>query len=144
MIDVEVFFSLPAGPVGKTLVQSAVVAVLQKEHRKNAKVNCIFLSNSDIQSINKQYLGHDYPTDVISFLLEEDPLEAELYIGLEIARLQAQEYRVSVREEVARLAVHGALHLCGFDDTTPEAKQEMTLAEDRYLSVLRKRHLLKG
>ena len=91
--------------------------VLRKEGIRHADVNCIFLSDAEIQRINKKYLRHNYPTDVISFTIDTDPvLEAELYIGLDVARRQAKEYRVLIREEILRLVVHGILHLCGYDD----------------------------
>jgi probable rRNA maturation factor len=143
MINTQVFFSIPAGSLGKSLVADTMRYVLGKEGIKKADINCVFLSDSEIQRINKKYLKHNYPTDVISFAIETEPhLEAELYIGLDVARRQAKEYRVLIREEVIRLVVHGILHLCGYDDKEESAKTAMKSAEDRYLMLLRKHGIL--
>lgn len=145
MILVNVFFTLPAGPVPKSLIEAAVEYTLKSEQCRGAFVNCILLSDKDIRELNKRYLQHDYPTDVISFTLEQEPeLEAELYIGLETARKQATEYGVPVADEIARLAVHGSLHLCGHDDDTDEKRDAMRKRENRVLEQLRNHGLLKG
>jgi rRNA maturation RNase YbeY len=144
MIIVNVFFTRPAGSIGKTLIEETVEAVLKKERRCNAFVNCIFLCDEDIRELNKRWLDHDYPTDVISFTMEEDPeLEAELYIGLDTARRQAREFNVPVREEIARLVVHGMLHICGHSDADEAEKAEMRVLENRYLERFRNDGILR-
>lgn len=83
--------------------------------------------------MNREFLGHDYDTDVITFPLEADPVEAEIYINVDQARLQAEQEQVGLYVELRRLAIHGALHLCGFDDATTEEKAEIGRLEDRFL-----------
>ena len=144
MIRVKAGFTLHPGRVSKKLIEGTVRSVLEKEGVKRASVQCIFLDDESIQKLNKQCLGHDYPTDVITFPMETEPeLEAELYIGLETARLQAKEYGVSVNEEVARLVIHGILHLCGYNDKNKAMQAEMREAEDRYIELLKLRRLLR-
>lgn len=100
-------------------------------------LNVVYLGDDEIHEMNREYLDHDYPTDVITFTLESEgeSLEGEVYIGAETARRQAAEYGVSLSHEIMRLAVHGALHLMGMDDATPQEKQKMTQEEDRYLKM---------
>lgn len=102
---------------------------------KFLRLNVVYLTDTDIHVMNREYLGHDYPTDVITFTIEAsgEELEGEIYIGAETAARQALEYGVSLTGEVLRLAVHGVLHLLGMDDQTPQDKEKMTQEEDRYL-----------
>lgn len=92
------------------------------------------LTDEEIHQVNKEFLEHDYPTDVITFSLEEDCIDGEICIGLETAQRQAQEYGVSLRNELMRLAAHGTLHLVGYDDATDEERRAMSVLEDKYIS----------
>ena len=75
----------------------------------------IFVDHEKSQTINRQFLAHDYPTDVIAFEYddEEDDKWGEIYINVKKAREQAIEYGVSYENELARLIIHGLLHLSG-------------------------------
>jgi probable rRNA maturation factor len=80
------------------------------------------------------YLNHDFVTDVLSFPLESGRLlEGEIYVNLDRARAQAGEYGVSQANEIARLVIHGTLHLVGFDDTTAQKAKVMKVQEDRHV-----------
>ncbi len=94
----------------------------------------IFIGDSRSRSINRKYLGHDRSTDVLSFTLEgrENP-DGEIYVNLDRARRQAQAYHVTYENEVARLVVHGTLHLLGYDDRTPAGARRMTARQERYI-----------
>jgi rRNA maturation RNase YbeY len=107
--------------------------VFVDENISEYSVNIIVLNDDKIHSMNKQFLNHDYPTDVITFKLEDDPLEGEIYIGAQTAKKQAAEYNVSFSNEILRLAAHGALHLCNYDDATDAQRQEMKKLENKYL-----------
>ena len=97
-------------------------------------VSVVVIDNRQMRRLNRTYLGHDYPTDVIAFPLEEGKrIEGEIYVNADRARIQARRYRVSFNEEVARLVIHGTLHLAGYDDTTRRASAVMKEAEDREL-----------
>jgi rRNA maturation RNase YbeY len=89
-----------------------------------------------VRDLGKEFLGHDYDTDVITFdLSEEDaPLaEGEIYIAVAQAEAQAKEYGTTLTAELKRLAVHGALHLCGYDDSTDELRSEMSRMENMFI-----------
>ncbi|NTU25053.1 rRNA maturation RNase YbeY [Bacillus tequilensis] len=103
-----------------------------------AEVSVTVVTNEDIQQINKEYRGKDTPTDVISFALEEEgegeveivgaeipPVLGDIIISADRTREQAEEYNHSFKRELGFLAVHGFLHLLGYDHMTKEEEEEM-------------------
>ncbi len=114
-------------------VKKSIETLLLDYKISEATVSFIYMDNNEIQEINKQYLEHDYPTDVITFSLEDDKIDGEIYIGAQIAKEQADEYKVSIKNEILRLAVHGTLHLLGYDDNTDEKRLEMHQLENKYI-----------
>jgi rRNA maturation RNase YbeY len=137
MITISVHLQVSTGRLSKYFFQRLVWEVLHGEGREHADISIIVLNDEAIQELNRTWLKHDCPTDVIAFPLEEGTeLEAEVYISADTARAQAAEYRVPVREEFARLTVHGILHICGYDDHSDEDREEMRKLEDHYLGVV--------
>jgi rRNA maturation RNase YbeY len=114
-------------------IRRAVENALKGEKINEAEISIVFMNNDDIRDINNRYLKHNWETDVISFPLEENPLSGEIYIGLEVAREQAKEYNVSLTNELSRLAIHGVLHIIGYDDATDIERNNMTKLENKYL-----------
>lgn len=110
-----------------------VDAVLRSVQIADAEVRIVFVDEGELLRLNRTFLDHHHHTDVITFPLEEDPLEGEIYISVEMVRRQAGEYGVSFYEEARRLAIHGALHLIGKDDRTDSQRAEMRRLEDRFL-----------
>jgi rRNA maturation RNase YbeY len=103
-------------------------------HVRDARVSIVFIDSRYSRRINRRYLNHDSVTDVISFPLETGALlEGEVYVNLDRARVQAREYGVSFSNEVARLVIHGTLHLVGFEDSTEKKALGMKAEEDRHL-----------
>lgn len=131
--DIAVVFRAPLGSIGAQLFQDAITHALREAGIEEAEISCAIVSDSEIHAMNLQYLRHDFPTDIITFPLEERPLEAELIISADTARRQAREYGVPMREECARLAIHGILHLSGFDDGDAPSREEMKKREDKLL-----------
>lgn len=104
------------------LLRDAVLRTLQAEGREVVELSLTVLDDEGIRELNRTWLGHDRPTDVIAFGLgEEGDLVGDVYLGFEQARRQATEHGVSVREELARLTVHGTLHVLGHDH--PEGEE---------------------
>lgn len=140
--------------INRNLVAPTLKKLLKKHKISIGTIAIIFMNNSDIQAINKKLLNHDYPTDVISIRYDQDEdyilvpfkrkidrskfIDAEIYIGVEVAQENAKEYKVSLTNEILRLCIHGALHLVGYDDSTPEQKEQMTQLEDYYLLLSEK------
>src|SRR5262245_6007444 len=98
-------------------------AVLAGEDIKDYEISLAFVDNNTIHRLNKRYLNHDEPTDVLSFPLsapDAKKLSGELVIGAEVAQREAAERGHDVQAELALYVIHGLLHLCGYDDKTDD------------------------
>ncbi|WP_315819080.1 rRNA maturation RNase YbeY [Paraflavitalea speifideaquila] len=86
--------------------------------------------------INRQYLQHDYFTDIITFNLSSHPAPVigEIYISIDRVRDNAQQFSTTFRDELHRVIFHGALHLCGYKDKTAKEEKLMRAKEDEYLT----------
>jgi probable rRNA maturation factor len=114
-------------------------AVLAGEQVQDYEISLAFVDNPTIHRLNKRYLDHDEPTDVLTFPLSEPSakkLTGELVIGAEVAKQQADERGHDVQVELALYVIHGLLHLCGYDDKSDKAAQEMRRRERHYLAEL--------
>src|SRR5206468_4395349 len=119
-------------------MREIVRAVLAGEDVADAEISLAFVDNPTIHTLNKRYLNHDEPTDVLSFPLSEPNakrLAGELVIGVEVAQAQAQERGHDVQLELGLYVIHGLLHLCGYDDKTDEGAREMRGRERHYLAA---------
>jgi probable rRNA maturation factor len=111
--------------------------VLEQEGHRSASVSIALVDDSTIHRVNRAHLGHDWPTDVISFTLsspDEPPLAGELVVSAEMARATAQEIGVEPWNELALYIVHGLLHLCGYDDSTMTEADAMRQREQEILT----------
>jgi len=126
-------------PVDRKRMREVARAVLDGEGVADCEISLAFVDNATIHTLNKRYLDHDEPTDVLSFPLSEPgakKLAGELVIGAEVARDVAAERGHDVQAELALYVIHGLLHLCGMDDTTEEAAREMRARERHYLAAV--------
>lgn len=100
------------------------------------EINVIYCSDDYLLNMNRQYLQHDYLTDIITFDQSEDAsiIQGELYISIDRVKENAITFGVPFMQELHRVLIHGVLHLCGYSDKNPRRKKEMTAAEDRYLA----------
>jgi rRNA maturation RNase YbeY len=102
-------------------------------------VSVVFIDSRRSRTLNRQYLGHDWVTDVISFPLAKDPvIDGEVYVNLDRARTQADQLGLSYGNEVLRLVVHGVLHLLGYDDRTPVRRRRMHRRQEALVQRLRR------
>ena len=125
--------------VDRVRMRATVRAVLDGEDRPDAEISLAFVDNPTSQRLNRQYLNHDEPTDVLSFPLSEGRtgrLKGELVIGAEVARAQAESLGHDVQAELALYVIHGLLHLCGYDDHTDAGAAQMRERERYYLRKL--------
>lgn len=116
-----------------------LISNLQKEESVQFDfVEVAFVSESKISEVNKEFLQKEYVTDIISFRYDEDDsnqaIEGTLYCCAPRIMEQANEFNQSPKKEFLRVLIHGLLHLCGYEDSTPTEKKEMTRLEDYYLS----------
>jgi probable rRNA maturation factor len=102
-----------------------------------ATVSIAIVDDETIHRLNRQFLEHDYPTDVLSFALTEPPhLEGEIVASIDTARREAAQAGWSTDDELLLYAVHGALHLVGHDDHDPADAAAMRIAERAVLARL--------
>ena len=103
------------------------------------KINLIFCDNKKLNSFKRKYFDDDVLTDIVTFPIKNDnDLEAEIYISIEMAKLNADEFNVSLNNELSRLIIHGVLHLIGFDDDTEDAKKIMFSKQEEIISNFQK------
>jgi len=130
------------------LLEDVLQSGLDAYHKTQSEVSVVLVDNQYIQELNSQYRGLDQPTDVLSFAMEEEATEGEdvlpedapellgdIFISMERAVSQAQEYNHSLIRETNYLAVHGLLHLLGFDHQTPEDTLKMRAEEEKILAA---------
>jgi probable rRNA maturation factor len=120
------------------LLQRAVAGTLDHEQIKAAAISVTLVGDPQIANLNAQYLQHEGPTDVLSFPLFEPGEEpvGDIYIGFDQARRQADELGVPLQAELARLAIHGTLHVLGYDHPDNEAREGSEMWE-RQENILR-------
>lgn len=126
-------------PIDRGRMREIARHVLDGEGVKEAEISLAFVDNPTIHRLNKQFLDHDEPTDVLSFPLSDRnarKLAGELVIGAEVAKAQAEERGHDVQAELALYVIHGLLHLCGYDDKSEGAEKEMRARERHYLREL--------
>ncbi len=112
-------------PVAPARLSELAVRVLGAQRVKHAMISITLVSARAMATLNRTHLDHRGPTDVITFALGPatgDAVLADIYICPDVARAQAKAYGVGVREEMARLVVHGTLHACGWDHPIDESR----------------------
>ena len=134
-VEIEIINSSAEARLPKTKVIGAVGRVLHSAKIKKGRIQIVYVTDKYIHEMNKKYLNHDYSTDVISFEMGDGKeLDGEVYISIDTARRQANDYDVSLTNEIMRLAVHGTLHLIGYDDKDDESREKMRLLEEKYIN----------
>lgn len=112
-------------------------AVAASYYKRIGRLQYIFTSDEHILDINREFLSHDYYTDVITFDYSfGDVLSGDIFISVDTVKSNSQMLSTDFQTELHRIIVHGLLHLTGQGDKTPESKQEMTKKEDAALSIL--------
>jgi len=115
----------------KKRVITFIEKVIRNKRRIPGDLFFIFTNDRKIRGINKEFLKHDYPTDIITFDNSEGKnISGEIYISIDTVKLNAIKYEVTIEDEVLRIIVHGILHLCGYDDKSEKDKSEMTKEEN--------------
>lgn len=125
---------------GRRLIARWLEAVAQAEGGlRIEELNYIFCSSEKHREMNRQFVGHDYFTDIITFdysSLKEGYVAGDIFIDVETVRDNARIYGATFRQEMHRIIVHGLLHLCGQKDKSPRAEKQMHRKEDKYLALL--------
>ena len=163
--SIEITAQLPTPDVDQEFLDGVIRRVLQEEQICVAQISVAIVGDAEIHRVNREFLGHDYPTDVISFLLNEpmiesaligdlhsthdlgelplpgdtsnacDFLNGELIVSFETAVREAQAHGWSPQAELLLYVIHGLLHLCGYDDLTDETRPLMRSKEREMLGI---------
>jgi probable rRNA maturation factor len=120
------------------LWEQLLTSLLHVEGVTRGEVSVSIVHDHEIQVLNWEYLKHDYPTDVLSFVLDRqaDELNGEIVVSSDTALARCLEFGWSAHDELTLYLIHGALHLVGYNDKTPEDCQQMRERERHYLSPL--------
>jgi len=121
--------------------------VLDAEEASLLHLSVILTDHDTVRRLNRNYLDHDYNTDVLSFSLREGPapqsrerddtvVEGEIYVDLDTAAERRKDFNTSFEEEAYRYVIHGVLHLVGYDDATASAQETMRDRENEYLDAI--------
>jgi len=106
--------------------------------KRVGEVGYLFCDDEHILEVNREYLGHDYYTDIITFDYDEgDTLNGDIVISLDTVRTNAEKFYKAYDDELHRVIIHGILHLCGINDKGPGEREIMEAAEDRALALLK-------
>jgi probable rRNA maturation factor len=122
----------------KKRLRSWIEKIIHQESNKDHfQINFIFCSDAYLHQLNKEYLQHDSFTDIITFDYTEktNQLESEIYISIDRIRENARLFKVSLKEEIRRVMIHGILHLLGFKDETKDQRQKMREKENEFLTL---------
>ncbi|MDR2954913.1 MAG: rRNA maturation RNase YbeY [Prevotella sp.] len=124
-------------PIKKRDTTNWIKSVAAVHGKKVGTIGYLFCNDKKILEVNKQYLKHDYYTDIITFDYNEgDTLFGDIYISLDTVRSNAENYGTDYNEELYRVIIHGVLHLCGINDKTDEEQDYMTRCENEALAML--------
>jgi len=125
-------------------VQKLITHILESEGLTPETIlNIVFTDNAYIHELNKRFLDRDRPTDVLSFNVHTEYLPSELqilgdvYISVEKALEQAENFQVQLQDELERLVTHGILHLIGYEHDVPEQQEKMETLTEKYLAFSR-------
>lgn len=125
----------------RQLLKAFIQSIFKREQKAFESLTYIFCSDDYLLDINRQYLNHDYYTDIITFDLSEGRggTVGEIYISIDRVRDNAKHFKTSTAEELHRVIFHGALHLCGYKDKTLKEEKMMREKEAEYLKRYKKK-----
>jgi len=121
----------------RTRLKAFIPLICKREGKKLRELNIIFCSDDALLQINRDFLKHDYYTDIITFNLgskHDSDISAEIYISVDRVRDNAGQFQQSVTRELHRVIFHGVLHLCGYADKSKADISLMRKKEDEYLA----------
>ncbi len=115
-----------------------IKAVVALYKRRLGDIGYMFVDDEKILEVNREYLGHDYYTDVITFDYDEDDVvSGDIVISLDTVRSNAELFGKEYDDELHRVMIHGILHLCGINDKGPGEREIMEAAENKALALLK-------
>lgn len=123
-------------PIARRANSAWVKAVAARYGKRIGEIAYIFCDDAEILNVNRQYLQHDYYTDIITFdYCEDDRISGDLFISLDTVRSNAELFGKTYEDELHRVIIHGILHLCGINDKGPGEREIMEAAENEALAM---------
>jgi len=127
----EIDFTIPS----EDNIRQWLISIVNEEQKKLDYINYIFLSDEGLLAKNKEFLNHDYYTDILSFQMEQNPIAGDIFISIDRVKENAITHRVDFHSELLRVISHGILHFIGYGDKTENEIVEMRSKENYYLSL---------
>jgi rRNA maturation RNase YbeY len=137
-MDINFNFQKNISLTNRNRLKQFIIKIFKTEKVALESMSYVFCSDEFLLQINKDYLKHDYYTDIISFDLspsKNSPIIGEIYISVDTIRDNAKRFETTIQQELHRVIFHGALHMCGYKDKTKKDQALMTIKEDEYLSL---------
>ncbi len=129
----EIDFSLQE----EKLIIDWINKTVLEEKKQLGDISYIFCSDKYLLNINKQYLNHDYFTDIVTFdYTEDNSISGDIFISIDTIEENRKKFKTTFDNELHRVIIHGILHLVGYNDKTDEEQKVMTEKENYYLSIL--------
>ena len=123
--------------IKKRTVSAWIKSVAETYGKRVGEISYIFCSDEKILEVNRQYLQHDYYTDIITFdYTVGNVISGDLFISLDTVRTNAEKFKTQYLEELHRTIIHGILHLCGINDKGPGDREIMEANENKALEML--------
>lgn len=135
-IQIEIINNHPAIRIAEKPGADLVRHLLEDEQLPASEINVVLVDDDYLKTLHRDFLNEDTFTDVITFNLSDPGVKevcGEIYISADRARIHAAEFAAPLPEEIARLIIHGILHLKGYDDRTGHQRRQMRAREDHYL-----------
>ncbi|HTA81445.1 MAG TPA: rRNA maturation RNase YbeY [Bacteroidia bacterium] len=118
-------------------VKNWINQILKQENKSSGNISYLFCSDDYLLNINKQFLKHDFYTDIITFdYSSTEKIEGEIFISIDRVKENATTFKQPFQMELMRTIIHGVLHLCGYKDKKPADKKKMRLKENEALRLL--------
>nr|WP_320037007.1 rRNA maturation RNase YbeY [uncultured Bacteroides sp.] len=115
-----------------------IKAVASSYEKKVGEIAYIFCSDEKILEVNKEYLQHDYYTDIITFdYCEDNIISGDIFISLDTVKSNSEQFNTSYNDELHRTIIHGILHLCGINDKGEGEREIMEAEENKALALLK-------
>ena len=135
MKNINVFIDKEFEKLNEPLCKLIIEKILTHFKYTSYDVNVIFTSDIHLSDLKKEFFSKDQWTDVIAFPLQRDSkfIEGEIYISIPTAKKNANLFKEAYKKELARLIIHGSLHLLGIEDKSQEQKKKMTKLEEKFL-----------
>lgn len=123
--------------IQKRKITNWIKDTIVSEGKITGDISFIFCSDDYLLEVNKQYLDHDYYTDIITFdYVADNVISGDIFISVDRVKENASEFKIEFLDELSRIIIHGVLHLLGYKDKSKKDKALMTQKEDFYLKVL--------